>query len=88
MIQRMKGIVGDWNRLLQEGSYLECTLVVVDVISEQRAAGGRGASASGLMSWRIGPASAARDGGDRTPPLSGNELHVFRRDPAPSHTPG
>lgn len=29
MIQRMKGIVGDWNRLVQEGSYLECTLVVL-----------------------------------------------------------
>lgn len=39
MIQRMKGIVGDWNRLEQEGSYLECTLVVSGVISEQRAAG-------------------------------------------------
>lgn len=36
---------------------------------------GRGVPASGLMSWRIGPAAAARE--DRTLPLSGNELHVL-----------
>lgn len=28
-MQRMKGIVGDWNRLVQESSYLECTVVVL-----------------------------------------------------------
>lgn len=28
-MQRMKGIVGDWNRLVQESSYLECTMVVL-----------------------------------------------------------
>lgn len=27
-MQRMKGIVGDWGRLVQESSYLECTVVV------------------------------------------------------------
>lgn len=28
-MRRMKGIVGDWNRLVQESSYLECTMVVL-----------------------------------------------------------
>lgn len=27
-MQRMKGIVGDWGRLVQESSYLKCTVVV------------------------------------------------------------
>lgn len=79
----MKGIVGDWNRLVQESSYLECTNGRFGVIMN-RVLWGCDASASGLMSWRIGPARAARE--DRTLPLSGNESHVLPRDPA-HHTP-
>lgn len=39
-MQRMKVIVGHWNRLVQESSYLERTAVFGGVISEQRGHGG------------------------------------------------
>ena len=29
VMQRMKGIVGDWSRLVKGRSYLECTVVVL-----------------------------------------------------------
>lgn len=38
-MQRMKGIVGDWNRLVQESSYLECSSGSFGVISEQSTVG-------------------------------------------------